>query len=117
MTTKERLHQLVDQLPESVAPEAERLLESLTVSRAHKTLDNTHSTNPDAGVREARWLAENQRALQNYRNLWIGVLGDAIVASGASFDEVYDDVAKRGMADVLIQHVPDNPDKWSHLIA
>ena len=69
MTTKERLHQLVDQLPESAAAEAERLLESLTVTQAHRALDNGYSTNPDAGVREARWLAENQHALQNYRNL------------------------------------------------
>lgn len=29
MTTKERLHGLIDELPESILPEAERLLESL----------------------------------------------------------------------------------------
>ena len=75
------------------------------------------SLNPSAGVQELGWLLQNRAALNNFRNLWIGVLGRQIVASGTSFDEVYQDVSRRGLADVLIEYVPAEPSKWDHLIA
>ena len=75
------------------------------------------SLNPMAGVRELKWLSENLHLLQNYRNQWIGVFGEEIVASGTSFDKVYEQAAARGLADVLIEYIPDEPSKWDRLIA
>lgn len=69
-------------------------------------------------MREAEWLAKNRARLsRDYRGLWIAVVGDAVVASGATFGEAYRQLTDRGIADALIEQMPDAPDQWEHLIA
>lgn len=72
---------------------------------------------PHRGVRELRWFHENQDTVANYRGLWIAILGEMIIASEPTFEEVHDKVLDMGLADALIVQVPDDITEWDHLLA
>ena len=69
------------------------------------------------GVRELRWIHENQDAIASYRGMWIAIRGEEVVASQSTFEEVHDRVLQMGLADALIVQVPDDMTEWDHLLA
>ena len=73
--------------------------------------------NSKAGLQEMHWFQQNRTKLVNYARLWIAVLGDRIVASGTSFQEVRDYVAAQMLRDALIIYVSDDATKWDYLVA
>lgn len=75
------------------------------------------STTPHPGVRELRWFHDNRDAVANYSGLWIAILGETIIASEPTFEEVHDKVLEQGLTDALIVQVPDDLTEWDHLLA
>jgi hypothetical protein len=73
--------------------------------------------NPLAGIRELSWFERNLPGLQQYAGLWIAIVGEEVLANGGSFEEVYDKVRARNLADALIVPVPENVAEERYLIA
>lgn len=74
-------------------------------------------TSPRAGEIEALWYAANLSNLANYQGMWIGIRGASIVASGATFEDVHDQLTAIGVSDALVVCVPPDVHGQSLLIA
>ena len=61
--------------------------------------------NPQAGIREAAWLCQNESGVANEEQPWIAVLGNAIVARGSSFEAVYQQLREQNIRDALVSRV------------
>ena len=66
---------------------------------------------------ESAWLEQNRDGLTNFTGRWIAILGEQIIASGGSADEVYDYLRAGHFRGALITFVQDSPNKWDNLIA
>jgi Family of unknown function (DUF5678) len=69
------------------------------------------STQPRAsfpGEIEAQWMASDPAELIPYQGRWVGILGEAVVASGDNFAAVYEQLEQ---PDVLIVRIPTDEDR------
>ena len=55
--------------------------------------------------------------LSNYRNLWVAVLGENIVASAPNFDEVHSALTQLGIHNALVLRVNESLFEKRYLIA
>lgn len=72
--------------------------------------------NPRAGMKELAWFEDNQKALVRFAGRWIAIVGQEVIASGETFDEVYDEASKLNYSDMLILPVPKEPGEDRYLI-
>ena len=61
--------------------------------------------NPQAGIREASWLSQNESRVANEEQPWVAVLGNAIVARAPSFEGVYEQLKEQNIRDALVSRV------------
>jgi len=73
--------------------------------------------NPRAGVRERRWAQAHPEKLNSFKGMWVAILGDRLLTSATSVDDVYSFVRAQGHADALIMKVPQSQGKQPYLIA
>lgn len=71
---------------------------------------------PTIGLSDLQWFQDNVRQLAGRERQWVGILGRQIVASGNSFAEVRDHLARDGVRDALIVRVPANVGRREYFI-
>lgn len=72
--------------------------------------------NPQAGVSELVWFEEHKGDLATYQGLWVGILGQRVVASGHSIINVRQEIDRQGIHDALVVRVPDNVTQREYFI-
>lgn len=73
--------------------------------------------NPEAGIRETRWIQSKPAALKPFGGKWVAILGESVLSSGDSMRTVYDFVKAQGRADALIIKLPPDGVEPRHRIA
>ena len=69
------------------------------------------------GLRELRWFESRPAILSNFRNQWIAIKDDGVLASATTPLELRDQLRNRGIQDAFLIHVPADLGKWDNLIA
>ena len=73
--------------------------------------------NPQAGIREAAWLCQNESRVANEEQPWVAVLGNGIVARGSSFEAVYEQLKRQNIRDALVARVRPRNERRPYRIA
>lgn len=82
-----------------------------------KVIPLVPSPTPQRGVRELRWFHNNRNIVANYCGLWIAILGENVIASEPTFEQVHERVLDQGLTDALIVQVPNDVAEWDNLLA
>lgn len=85
------------------------------------------SSNPDnqrwdvdipSGERELAWYLRNRQQLSgSFKNRWIAIRNQAVIASGTSFQQVYQVLVNEKINNALVQFVPSYPGADDTLVA
>jgi hypothetical protein len=73
---------------------------------------------PNAGLIEARWAeAYRPELVAKFANQWVAILGEVVVESAATFEELHAKLTQTGITNAFVQLVPSEPEDSSYLIA
>jgi hypothetical protein len=73
--------------------------------------------NPAAGEAESLWYAENLPHMVAFQDKWVAILGQEIVMSGLSFEQVYGHLNQHQIGNALIVKVPPDVNAIPTLMA